>query len=497
MSKTYERLEKYFKEVSAIAGARSLLGWDQETMMPPKGAKARAEQISVLSTMIHRKVVEVQVGDWISAAAEENLSETQAANVKAWKRDYEKATKLPESLVRELSKQTSLAQQDWARARQESSFSVFSPSLENIVLLCQQKAKCLGFESEPYDALLDTYEAHMTTKRFAQFADEVKAEVVPLFAAIQKSKVKPDSSFLQQTYPKAEQEKACRLIMKTFGLDLDACRLDTSTHPFCGGPATNDVRITTRYDEKELFQALYGVAHEAGHALYEQGFEEEYEGTPMAEAISLGIHESQSRLWENLVGRSKAFVHFFLPQLQTLFPNQLSQVKEEAFYAALNKVEASPIRVEADELTYNLHIVLRFELERALIADEMKVADLPHEWNARMKNYLGITPKNDAEGVLQDIHWSFGGFGYFPTYMLGNIYGSQMWKKIEQDIPSLKTDITAETLSTLLSWLRKNVHRRGRQYFAADLVENISGEPLSAKFFTSYLKEKFGALYEV
>jgi carboxypeptidase Taq len=498
MNKLYRECFDVIRDISALGAASGVIGWDQETMMPPKAAGARAEQSSVLASIIHEKFTSPKIGRMLRKLSKDGikLSSIEKANVRETLIDYNKSTCLPKDLVRDLARVGSLAQDAWIKARKKSDFKAFAPWLKEMVKLKRKQAKALGYKGEAYDALLDDYEPGMTTAELDPIVEEVRAGLVPIAKAIRASKEKINSSFLKVSFPEDSQEALCREAMNIVGVDADASRLDRSAHPFCCGIAPTDVRITTRYNARWMPQALYGVMHESGHALYEQGLDMKYYGTPMGEAVSLGIHESQSRLWENIVGRSLPFVQFMLPRMKKLFSNQLKGVKAKDFYRAVNTVKPSMIRVEADEVTYNLHIVMRYEIEKALIAGDIEVRDLPKIWNLKMKEYLGITPKNDAEGILQDTHWASGLFGYFPTYLLGNLYSAQFWAKLSGEVKNIEGKIAKGELAPIRAWLKKNIHHHGRRYSAAELVKRATGKPLAAKFFLDYLSTKYGDIYK-
>ncbi|MBI4212504.1 MAG: carboxypeptidase M32 [Deltaproteobacteria bacterium] len=499
MNQTYEQCQAYMKDLSALSGAMGLLGWDQETMMPKKATEARSEQISALAGVLHERATAKQLGDWLHElrANSSELSADEQPCVREWLRDYEKSVKIPPELAKELAKTTSLSQHAWAEARKKSDFAAFAPWLKKVVDLKRQQADALGYEGVRYDALLDNYEPRMTVKELDPIIEGVRQGLVPIVAAIHESKKKITNVLITKKYPEAQQEKLCREVVVAMGLDGDMSRMDRSTHPFCGGTHATDVRITTRFSEKWLPAALYGAIHEAGHGLYEQGVDPKYYGTPLAESISLGIHESQSRLWENLVGRSEPFSRYLFPKLKKYFPSVVRSANAQKFYEAINTVKPSFIRVEADEVTYNLHVVLRYEIERALIGGDIQVKELPGVWNDKMQTYFGIRPKKDADGVMQDVHWSAGLFGYFPTYLLGNLYAAQWWEKIQKKIPDLNQQIAKGKFLVLREWLRENIHRHGRRYSASELVERVTGKSLTAEPFLAYLHAKYGNLYGI
>ena len=499
MNEAYRELARRMKEATAIGAAAGLAGWDQETMMPSKAAGARAEQQAALAGVVHEKFVDPKVGKLIRELkrAPKKLTADERACVREWDRDYTRAIKLPADLVRELARVTSLAQDAWIKARKASSFKSFAPWLEKVVKLKLKEAEAIGYRDHPYDALLDAYEPEMTVHELDPIVDGLKDGLVPIVKRILSSRSKPDSRVLARRYPEAEQEKLCLDTMRILGLDGEASRLDRSAHPFCCGLAPTDVRITTRYDERWLPQALYGVIHETGHALYEQGLPMKRYGTPLCEGVSLGIHESQSRLWENVIGRGRPFVKFMLPRLKKRFGAQLRGVNEREFYRALNRVKATPIRVESDEVTYNLHIVLRYELEKRLLTGDIGVKDLSRLWNESMRRLLGIAPKDDAEGVLQDTHWAQGLIGYFPTYLLGNLTAVQLWRRMHSDIAGLDAKIAKGKLTPALDWLRSKIHRHGRRYTPSDLIRRATGQPLDPAYFLDYLRTKYGEIYGI
>ncbi len=500
MKEAYKECRHRFKDIVVISAAAGLAAWDQETMMPSKAVGTRSEQLAALAHVVHEKLVDPKLGRMLRTLFKDkaSLSSDERVCVREWLRDYERGVKLPVELVRELARITALAQNAWIEARKKSDFKLFAPWLKKVVALKRKEAKFLGYKHVPYDALLDNYEPLMTVKELDPIMERLSKGLVPIAQAVMSSRFKPDASFLtRRQYDEAKQELICRQVSEAIGVDTNASRLDRSVHPFCCGLAPTDVRITTRYDERWLPQALYGVMHESGHALYEQGMQEKLYGTPLSEAVSVGMHESQSRLWENLIGRGKPFVGYILPHLRKHFSAQLSGITEEKFYRAINRVRATPIRVEADEVTYNLHIVLRYEIEKKLMNGDISVNDLPALWNDGMKEMLGLTPKNDAEGVLQDTHWAQGMMGYFPTYSLGNLYAAQLWHALRKEVRGVDAKIAKGDFSPILLWLRKNVHRHGRRYPPAQLIKRATGKMPDSKYFLNYLKEKYGEIYGI
>jgi len=390
-----------------------------------------------------------------------------------------------------------MARDVWAKARAESNFAMFAPHLKELLELKREVARLIGYEEEPYDALLDEYEPGAKSSDVARTFAALRGPLSAFVRQLSESKKKPDGSILHRHFPKAAQEQFGRRLAEAIGFDFKSGRIDVSTHPFCSGTSPGDVRLTTRYQEDFFSPAIFGVLHEAGHGLYEQGLNGAHLFTPLGTAASLGIHESQSRMWENMVGRSRPFWEHFYPDCQRAFPEALTGVSLDAWVGAINNVSPSLIRVEADEVTYNLHIILRFELERAMIAGKLEVVDIPEAWNAQMKELLGITPPDDREGCLQDIHWSMAGFGYFPTYALGNLYAAQFFAAAHKAIPDLTERIRRGEFRTLLEWLRENIHRHGQRYRADELVQRVSGAPLSIEPLMAYLRGKFGPIYGV
>jgi carboxypeptidase Taq len=411
------------------------------------------------------------------------------------KRDYDKKTKLPQALVEELARLSVLGQQVWSEARGENDFAKFQPILLRTVDLKKQEAAAVGYEASPYDPLLDDYEPNEKTSNVARVLAGLREELVQLVESIKSSGRKPEVALLARRYPAAAQESFGRRVAEAIGFDFNAGRLDVTDHPFCCELGPHDTRITTRYYERMFGSGLFSILHEAGHGIYEQGLPAEHFGLPIGRSVSLGIHESQSRLWENQVGRSRAFWEYFFPAAQETFPNALGDVVLDDFYFAINDVRPSLIRVEADEVTYNLHILVRFELEVALLTDELAVADLPDAWNEKYRAYLGIDPPNDADGVLQDVHWGAGLFGYFPTYTLGNLYAAQLFEHARGELGDLGAQMSRGEFAPLREWMQKNVYQHGRRYSASELVERITGKPLSHAALMRHLHGKFGPLF--
>ncbi len=499
MSTSLNRLQSALGRIEDLKNAAELLSWDQETYMPDGGADARARQLSTLQTLAHEQFTADAIGDLLNDAAAhvaDRDSDSHAARlVQVTRREYERARKLPADLVAKLSEVTSRAKQAWKHARTEDDFDHFGPYLERIVDLSRQKAEALGYDDEPYDALLDEYEPGMPTETVAATFRALRRDLVPIVDAIA-AQEPPEDAFLHQPYAPDRQKAFGERVIAAFGYDFDRGRQDLSAHPFTASFSVNDVRLTTRYAPDFFPSGFFATLHEAGHGLYEQGIDPALERTPLAEGASLGLHESQSRLWENLVGRSRPFWNHYYGDLQDRFPAALGPVSRSSFYRAINKVEPSLIRVEADEVTYNLHIMLRFELERALIEGDLAVADLPGAWNETMEDYLGLRPDTDADGVLQDVHWALGAIGYFPTYALGNLMSVQIFDRCRDDIPALGAQIAEGQFEPLLTWLRTHLHQHGRKFEAPELLHRITGSALGADAWLDYIRTKYGALYD-
>jgi len=496
---TFELLCQHAREAALLESVGYLLEWDERTLMPQAGGPYRAEQITLLSALAHQRQTDPRIGAWLhelcdSPLAADPHSDT-GATVRELRRRYEKKTKLPQALVEELARTAVLGQQAWVEARAKNDFASFRPHLEKTIELKQQQAECLGYTECRYDALLDDYEPAETTSNVARVLAGLREELVPLVAEIAASNRRPRHEILTGYYPEARQREFGTEMGRRIGFDFSRGRLDVTVHPFCSTMGPHDCRITTRYNEQHFPGAFFGILHEAGHGIYEQGLRAEQYGLPPGESISLGIHESQSRMWENLVGRSHAFWEHAYRDAQRAFPEALGDVGLEDFYFAINDVRPSLIRVEADEATYNLHILVRFELEQALINDDLPVADLPSVWNEKYRGYLGIVPPDDTQGVLQDIHWSAGLVGYFATYSLGNLYAAQFFRAAERDLGDLAAQFRRGEFLPLREWLRKNIHEQGKRYSAAQLVERITGRPLGHADLMAHLRGKFAPLY--
>ncbi len=501
MGKPVEQLKTLLGEVSDLASSIAVLHWDQQTYMPPGGAEERAMQIATLSRLAHELATRDEMGAAIEAAKADvgdmDSPSDDARLVRKADRDYTKEKKVTSAWVTEFRRTTALAHKTWAKARQEADFSQFQSVLEKIIDLRRQYAEFFAPFDHPYDPLLDDYEPGMKTAEVKAVFEKLRPKQVELIHAINEVSDRVDDSPVHQSFDEKGQWDFGMEVIKAFGFDFDRGRQDKTVHPFTTDFGVGDVRITTRFDPEFFNTGVFSTLHEAGHGMYGQGVEPSFSRTPLADGASLSVHESQSRMWENLVGRSKPFWIAFYPKLREYFPAQLGNVELDAFYRAINKVEPSFIRVEADEATYNMHIMLRFEIETALLEGGIEAADLPEVWNSKMNEYLGITPPDDAQGVLQDVHWSEGLLGYFPTYALGNLIASQLWEKIQADIPDLRQQIEEAKFSDLLGWLRENVHQYGAKFEPMELLQRITGSGLSAEAYLRYLNSKFGDIYDL
>lgn len=488
------------KESALLGSCAAVLGWDEQTYLPTGGAEHRANQLALLAGLTHERATDPSIGELLSALeanSELDPESAEGALVREARRDFDRKTQLPRRLVEELSRVCTLSQQAWVDARRRQDFSAFQPWLEQVVRLKREEATTLATDGDAYDALLDDYEPGATSAAIEEAFESLRAELVSLLNEIRGGKHKPRPELLARNYPVAAQQAFGRRAAEMIGFDFERGRLDEAAHPFCSGIGPGDCRLTTRYAENLFPQAFFGTLHEAGHGLYEQGLPVDRYGTPLGEACSLGIHESQSRMWENLVGRSRAYWQAMFPAAREMFPGALRDVEMDAFWGAINDVRPSFIRVEADEVTYNLHIMLRFELERQLIGEKLAPADLPDAWNDAFERDFGLRPDNPADGCLQDIHWSAGLIGYFPTYSLGNMYASQFFRQAERDLGDLEAQFARGEFMPLKDWLVENIHRHGRRYQPAELVERVTGSVPSPEPLVAHLRTKYEQLYQL
>ena len=487
--------KKHLQEMNVISSALSLLGWDQQTHMPPRGIAARSQVTGRLTKHLFELSVSSELGEYMEAlAAENSLSIEEQASVRDMGKQYRRRKAIPPELIEEVATVRSQAQAAWAEARKQSDFVVFQPLLVKMVDYARRFAEYFGYEDHPYDALLEDFEPGLTVEKLKGIIEPLREQLVPFMRRLAAEGTPPDTAPIEGSFAEDKQRELARVALQLIGYDFDAGALDDVAHPFTTSIAFDDVRVTNRYLEDHLTSGLFGALHEGGHALYNQGMPENLYHLRLNGGASNGIHESQSRMIENQLGRGLPFWIHFQPILAEVFP-EFRNVSPEVLYRAVNVVTPSFIRVEADEVTYNLHIMLRAELEAELIAGETQVVDLPERWNEAMDRYLGVTPPNDALGVLQDVHWSVGYFGYFPSYMLGNLYASQMAVTIRQDLPDLDERIAAGDVLVLIDWLRKHVHQLGGVYEPDDLMRRITGGPLDSSHFVRYVKAKYSDIY--
>ncbi len=492
---TYEEFLQKVKRISNVRSSAMLLGWDQEVMMPEGGTPARSQQRSALSAIAHELLTDDEMGELLDELESQELTNEQAASVREVRREYVRATRVPGELVEDISRTTSEALPKWKEAKAEDDFSIFAPTLEKLVEQKREYAEHIDPDKDPYEVLFEEYEPYLGIETAAEMLARLRDELVPLIEAIRESDVELATPF-DGTYDTETQEELSRDVLDTLGYDWDRGRLDTAPHPFSSG-TTFDARVTTRFDEEDLLGAQMSTIHEFGHATYTQGLPDEHYGTPLGTHRDLTVHESQSRIWENHVGRSRAFWERFLPAVKERFPDVDDATVEDVYEAANRVYEDNLIRVEADELTYHMHIVVRFEIEKALIRGEIEVEDVPELWNDKYEEYLGIRPDTDSEGCLQDIHWSHGSFGYFPTYSLGSVLAAQLYDNAEDDIPDLEEQIRAGEFDDFHDWLTTNVHQHGSRYTTDELIEQATGESFTADYFLDYANEKYGALYDL
>ncbi|MCI0358542.1 MAG: carboxypeptidase M32 [Planctomycetaceae bacterium] len=497
----FDELCSHARASAILESIESVLGWDERTYMPEAAGAYRAEQMTFVSGLIHRRRTDPRLGELLAQLTGSDLAKDPHSDagttIRQLKRDYDKRIKLPQELVEELTRASVLGQQAWVKARAADDYASFAPHVEKLFSLVRQRAEYLGYKDHPYDALLDDFEPWAKTADVAKVLAALRDELAPLVQAIMQSGRRAPVEILSRKYPKAAQESFGKAAAAAIGFDFQRGRLDVTHHPFCSGMGPNDCRITTRYDEQFFPSAFFGTLHEAGHGIYDQGLRTEQFGLPPGSFVSLGIHESQSRMWENLVGRNRAFWQFFFPQFTAAFGEASRGVSLDEFYWAINGVAPSLIRVEADEATYNLHIIIRFELEQALLTGDLPVADVPAAWKEKYRKYLGIEPPNDKDGCLQDVHWSAALIGYFPTYSLGNLYAAQFFEKANAELGGLDQQFARGEFAPLKQWLQKNIHERGQCYAAADLVKLVTGQPLSHAPLMRHLRGKLGPLYGI
>jgi len=499
MATALSELKERLGEIADLSHAGSVLNWDQSVMMPAKGSAQRGEALSTIARIQHERFIAADTGRLLEAAAAEVEGQPDDSDevrlVSKTRRDYDKAARVPSALAAAMAKASSTGYEAWVAARAADDFAMFAPYLQHNLDLVREYVECFDEYDAPYDVVLDDYEPGGTSVHVRALFDELKGELVPLIAQLRDHEV--DASPLHVAYPIAGQRQLSGEVIRLMGYTDDGWRFDDTVHPFASSFGRGDVRITTRFEDDYFPMGLYGAMHECGHGLYEQGVSEALQRTPLSHPPSLALHESQSRMWENFVGRGRQFNHFLHPRMVALAGGPLDGFSADAVFRALNAVKPTLIRFEADETTYGMHIILRFELEQELLEGKLALADLPEAWNSRMRDYLGIEVPSDADGVLQDVHWAAGLIGYFPTYALGNLIAGQLWEKIEQDLPDLDAQIAAGELQGLRQWLGENVHRHGGKFSSAELLQRLVGEPIAVGPFVRHLKAKLSDVYEL
>lgn len=501
MNPPFVELKNRLNEIADLTKVGAVLSWDQQTMMAPKGAAIRAEQMATLGKIAHEKFTSDEIGKLLEDLRDYEASlpydSDEASLIRVARQDYQKQKAVPTELRAEMTRTAAIARMAWIEARKQSDFKIFLPHLEKNVELKRKYVECFAPYDHVYDPLLDDFERGMKTAEVKTIFEALKKDLIPLIAQIRERVDMVSDACLHGHFPIEKQREFALTILERFGFRSDSWRLDPTVHPFASNSGIGDIRITTRYYEDFINPSLFGAMHECGHGLYENGVDPALERTLLARGASSSLHESQSRMWENLVGRSRAFWKFFYPKLQAAFPAQFQNVELETFYRAINRVHPSFIRVEADEATYGLHIIIRFELEQEIMEGTLALKDVPEAWNARMKQYLGVDVPNDAQGCLQDIHWSGGMFGYFPTYQLGNIVAAQIWEKVLADIPDLYAQFERGEFMPLREWLREKLHRHGRKFTPKETIQRVVGGPIDVAPYIRYLKSKFGEIYNL
>lgn len=493
---TFDKFLERTRTISDLHSTSAVLGWDQETYMPDAAAEGRAEQMATIDTIVHRMITSPESGELVDLLkGEDGLDDWQKATVREFNRTRDMSVKLPDEFVGEMSRTTSRSQHAWKKARAAGDFSLFRDDLARIVDMARRHAEYLGYSENPYDALIDLYEPGITAAQLRPVFARLKDGTSRLLKKIADSGVTVDDGVLYSGFDADAQLAFSREIVEAIGFDFNAGRVDLSAHPFCMSFGISDVRLTTRIFPDDLRSCLFGLIHEAGHGMYEQGINPLYARTPLAGGTSMGIHESQSLFWENVIGRSPEFWQWAFPKLQAKFPERLGSLSAMDFFRIVNVMKPSFIRVEADELTYNLHIILRFEMEDDLINGRLTVDEVPEVWNAKMKESLGIVPENAADGCLQDVHWSMGAMGYFPSYSLGKLYAAMFRNALEQAVPDYRAQVAEGRFDAILGWLRENIHQWGKSRTPAELVQKICGEPLHERAFLEYIEAKIDQVY--
>jgi carboxypeptidase Taq len=494
-SELYAAYKTKMQKIADIKYAAAVLQWDQETYLPPKGNDFRGQQIATLSEIAHQQFTDKKMGELLEELSTcEDLQASEKRNLQLSREDYKRNVKLSSAFVRQLSESVNQSYHAWAKARKGNSFSIFEQPLHNLIELKKQEADMLGYEQHPYNALMNDYDKGLTVSKVDSLFHELKPQLLVLLDTI-KNKTPVDHSFLFQKFNKDEQWEFGMEILRKIGFDFEAGRQDISLHPFTTNFSSRDVRITTRIDEQDFGNMTWSCLHEGGHALYEQGLPANQYGLPLGEYCSLSIHESQSRLWENCIGRGLPFWKNNFKLLTTAFPNQFNNITTEQFYKGINSVYPSLIRTEADELTYHFHVIIRYEIEKMLIEGTLRTKDIPACWNEQYQKYLGVTVPDDNRGCLQDIHWSHGCFGYFATYSLGSLYAAQLYATMEKQHPSMEADLAGGNLNNIQQWLNEQIYSHGRYYSSEELCKKATGESLQSSYFIAYASKKFSEIY--
>lgn len=497
----WKQFQELVRKTASYFEAIAVLHWDLRTGAPRKSVESRSETIGMLTTEAFRLQTSQEMGRYLDYFAQpevqEQLDEIERRIVAECRKEYDRNKSIPPEKIKEYSVLAAQSESEWEQAKKNNDFAGFEPYLSRIVAFKQEFIDYWGVKGTRYDTLLDMYEPDLTVEKLDQVFDRLRKRLVPLVQAVSESQNKPDTSFLKGLFDKEQQKKMSLFMLKQMGYDFEGGRLDESEHPFMTGLNLGDIRVTTKYLQDDVASAVFSSLHEGGHALYEQNIDKKLEGTPLARGASMGIHESQSRLWENMIGRSRPFWRRYFKDLQQHFPEQFANVDAEQFYLAVNKVENSLIRIEADELTYNLHVIIRYEIEKMLFNEGLAVKDLPEVWNAKYKEYLGVMPPNDSMGVLQDIHWSGGDFGYFASYSLGNMYAAQFIHAMRKDMPDLDSLIEQGNLAPIKEWLTDKIHKYGQSQTPAEIILRVTGEELNPDYLADYLEEKFKEIYKL
>lgn len=490
----YALLDQKLKHIQSLSSISGLLEWDEQVNLPAQSGDQRQDQLAVMANLIHKARTDEEIEALLAELeTSENLSEDQLIVTRESRKGYDRSTKLPADFVEERTRAQSEAYHAWVAARKANDFESFKPHLSKQIELSKRMAEYLGWGDRPYDLMIDLHDPGMNAKTIASLFSDLKEDLIPLVSKILSSKTKAKTEIFRN-FPIPEQKEFLHQVTKSLGFDYTRGRIDISPHPFCSGNGA-DIRMTTRFAEDVPLDSLFSSIHETGHGLYEQGLPRDQLHNALGVAAGMGVHESQSRLWENQVSRSRSFWKHFEPKFREAFPKQLRDISSDDLYLAINAVGKNPIRVDSDEVTYNLHIIIRFEVEQKLFSGELAISDLPNYWNNAYKEALGITPKDNAEGVLQDVHWSYGAFGYFPSYCLGNMLAAQLWESAREQLPNLEKNFETGDFSRLLNWLRSSVHAHGKRYTLMPLTEKVAGNPLSPAALIRYLEERYLPLY--